>query len=173
MNHHLLILSTVSRGPCWLYKQRKFITGHCFKSPNDASLGKANSSGSPRRPAVGNGCIILRTGVVMPVGLYLDTWSWSFCGLQWDQHRKLRMPLEAQGKKDKSLCFSHLLSCSLIATNTSYFPAHFPRDTILGAEKDRGRKEKEAVGDQPFGLYNAGVLCFDVFRRDGYTAVSQ
>lgn len=81
-------------------------------SPNDASLRKADASVSPYppRPAVGSGCIILRTGLVMAVGLFLDTWSWSYCGLRWDRHRKL---LEAQGKEDKSFCFSVLLLCSL------------------------------------------------------------
>lgn len=87
---------------------------------------------------------------MIAVGLFLDTWS--YCGLRWDQHRKLGMLLGAQGKKDKSLCFSVLLSCSLIATNTLYFPDHLGRVTILGLGKDRGRKENEAVGDQPFGL---------------------
>lgn len=65
------------------------------------------------------------------------------------------MLLGAQGKEEKSLCFSILLSCSLTAINTSCFPDHLGRVTVLGAGKGRGKKENEAVGDQLFRLYNA------------------
>lgn len=75
----------------------------------------------------------------MAVGLFLDTGSWSYCGLRWNQHRKLGMVLEAQGKEEKSLCFSALSLSSLIATSTSYFTDHLGRVTVL----EQGRTEEE------------------------------
>lgn len=125
MNHHLLILSWSSRG---LYKQRKFITGHCWPSPNDASLGKV----AAWRPVVemawnwsGDGC-----GVVSG---YLEL---ELFWLRWGQHRKGRCCLEHRGRRRNpvaSLFFSHVLWLLLYFL----FPEHLGRGTVLGAGKDR------------------------------------